>query len=433
MLKLDPLRLDRALSRYAGQHARFRALLARGAAREHAFELRPDELHAELLYELRDAGDRDPLAPALLRWASFLLLEHAVVEQEVEASETLHRVGYPIDRPERGNFTLFEMRRRALVDAPRREGWLAALESHSEMLQARRFELFERRAEREAMLGMTPDSPLAALPDAIERCLAATADAYAELGVGSFERLLALGIGREVPGAFPTRLTSRALGELVREGGWLKGLEPKLERVPEMWGASSFLRALFDFGSALHDAGANARQPFVVARDPRGLRSALFGNLFALLPLNPAFAARRLDVGRARFSDYARALGAVMLLALRVDGVRAALMAASPLGVKSYLDTFNERTPAALGFELPPALAAVLWVDARAPRRFAALLAASAMSSELIERHDEDWFRNPRAAEELRAEFESPPPLEFPRDRLERGLELLTQSLSKTR
>jgi hypothetical protein len=432
MLKLDPLRLDRTLARYAGQHSRFETLLARGAAAEHAFELRPPELDAELLHELRDAGDRDPLAQPLARWASFLLLEHALVEPEVRASEALHLATHQLDRPQRGELTLAEMRRCALLDVPRREGWLAALEARAQRLQAARFELFERRAERALALGVTADSALSALPGAVERCLERTQDAYAELDIRSLARLFELGLGRDVPGSFPSRLSPRVLGELLHEGNWLSGLEPRLERLPEAWGASSFLRAVRAFGSALHDAGASTRQPFCVAREPHGLRSALFGNLFALLLLNPAFAARRLDIGRGRFEEYRRALGAVVLLAVRVDCVRAQLADASPLGARSYRDAFNERIPATFGFELPPGLAGVLWVDARAPRRFAALLAAFAKNAELIQAHDEDWFRNPRAAEELRAELESAPPLVYPKEQLELGLELLCRTLNES-
>src|SRR6187549_2196488 len=160
MMKLDPFHLDRTLARFAGQHARFKVLLARGAASEHAFALRPAELDAELLHELLDAGDRDPLAQPLARWASFLLLEHALVEPEVRASEALHQAVHELDRPERGRFSIAEMRRRALLDAPRREGWLQALETHAERVQSARFELFERRAERAIALGVSRNAPL---------------------------------------------------------------------------------------------------------------------------------------------------------------------------------------------------------------------------------------------------------------------------------
>jgi hypothetical protein len=194
-----------------------------------------------------------------------------------------------------------------------------------------------------------------------------------------------------------------------------------------MWGASSVLRALGALGRALHDAGASRRQPFVVAHDPHGLRSELFRNLFALLPLNPEFAARRLSISRSRFADYRRALGAVALLALRVACVRVELADSSLRGTRSYREAFRERIPAAFGFELPETLAGTLWVDDRAAIRVSALLAALAKNAELTHSHDQDWFRNPRAVEELRAEFESPPVLSFSKEELERGLALLAE------
>ncbi|HWA72922.1 MAG TPA: hypothetical protein VG937_11325 [Polyangiaceae bacterium] len=425
MFKFDPFALDRSLARYAGQYSRFRGLLARGGGRDHAFEFRPPELDEELLETLRNAGDRDPLAGPLLRWAEFLVLEHALTEPELRVAEALHSVIHPLDRPERGTFSIWELRRRAVIDDARREHWLDALESRTQSLQARRFELFERRAERAEALRITRPNPLTVAPDALDRCLALSADAYAELGVGSLGAALSLGLGRDVPGNFPARLGLRSLAELLREGDWFRGLEPELTHVPEMWGAASVLRGLYRLGSALHEAGAGKRQPFVVAHDPFGFRRALFGGLFSLLPLNAAFAQKRLDVGRARFSDYRRALVRVVLLALRVDCVRSQLSLASAQGPKSYRTAFREAVPAALGFEVSPALLGVLWVSDRAPTRICGLLAALAKNDRLIEAHDEDWFRNPRAVSELRAEFESAPALEPEKAEIARGLELL--------
>lgn len=430
MLKFDPFALDRTLARYAGQHGRFRALLARGGGRDHAFEYRPPELDEERLELLRDARSSDPLAASLLRWAEFLLLEQALVEPELRLAEALHGASHPIDRPERGSFSIWELRRRAVIDEPRRGQWLEALESRSQAVQAQRFELFERRAEHVHALRITRENPLSVAPDALERCLALSADAYAELGVSSLGAALGRGLGRDVPGSFPTRLSSRSLAELLGEADWLKGLEPELVRVPEMWGASSVLRGLYRHGAALHDAAAGKRQPFVLARDPYGLRRALFGTLFALLPLNAAFAQRKFEIGRARFADYRRALLRVVLLSLRVDCVRSELALASERGERSYHTAFREALPAALGFEVSPALAGVLWVSSSAPTRLCGLLAALAKNDRLIQAHDQDWFRNPRAVSELRAEFESAPALEPEKTEIARGLELLPETVN---
>jgi hypothetical protein len=42
-------------------------------------------------------------------------------------------------------------------------------------------------------------------------------------------------------------------------------------------------------------------------------------------------------------------------------------------------------------------------------QRFAGLLAAATWQRQLLETHDEDWFRNPRAIEELRASVDCMP------------------------
>ena len=64
---------------------------------------------------------------------------------------------------------------------------------------------------------------------------------------------------------------------------------------------------------------------------------------------------------------------------------------------------FQELAERAFGIEIDARLAGFLL----APRsdeiaRFSAWSTASTVSRDLVERHDEDWFRNPRAREELR-------------------------------
>jgi hypothetical protein len=63
----------------------------------------------------------------------------------------------------------------------------------------------------------------------------------------------------------------------------------------------------------------------------------------------------------------------------------------------------------ALGFELPFELAGVfVRVRPRDSQRFAGALLAAERYERLVRTHDEDWFRNPRAIAELRAELGEP-------------------------
>ncbi len=70
---------------------------------------------------------------------------------------------------------------------------------------------------------------------------------------------------------------------------------------------------------------------------------------------------------------------------------------------------------------VPPRLAGVVFADEQAPRKLAALFEAVALDRALTDRHDEDWFRNPRALEELRGEIEGLPELDVDRASLEAG------------
>ena len=55
------------------------------------------------------------------------------------------------------------------------------------------------------------------------------------------------------------------------------------------------------------------------------------------------------------------------------------------------------------------------------PQRFAGLLLAATQVAELTQEHDADWFRNPRAIEQVRAEASVPPPVRVSPELLARG------------
>lgn len=429
MLKLDPFELDRTISRFAALRERFLQALAEGGGEDHAFETLPLGFNANLFLSLEPAKAQDPLAPALLRWTRFLLHEHACLEERRRVAQA-SRFRYRLDEPERIELGLFEMRRRVVSDAARGADWQRALETHASALASRRFEYFERWNEQaEAFSVLAPEwvSGLGELGGAL---VAATDAAFAELRPRSLGDLARHGLGREAPGDYPKRLTPRALADLLGEGEWLAGLEPKLGALPEVLGAASIARGLDALGRALHDAGASRKQPFVVAFDPLGLRRAEFGSLLALLALNPAFATRRLGVDRARERDYLRVMSRVALVALRAGIARTALALASRVDVTAYRQAFELVVPRATGCELRPSLAGVVLARASAAHDFAALLSAVARAHDLVEKQDLDWFRNPRAVEELRAELESPPELDPNVERLVKGAELLVKAIA---
>jgi hypothetical protein len=194
---------------------------------------------------------------------------------------------------------------------------------------------------------------------------------------------------------------------------------------------SSLLLSLERFGAAYHDAGRHPKRPFVLAHDPRGTRRAVFSGLFALLPFTRSFAAHRFGVSRTAAPDYLRSVAAIVLLGSRLFALRADLCFKSFGGQRAYCDHFVEAVPRSLGFELSRALAGAMLADDDGLTRFAGLLGGAALGEQLTETYDEDWFRNPRAAEALRAELESLPALEVGKSNLERGAGLLVQRISE--
>jgi hypothetical protein len=431
MLLLDPLQLDRSLERFARLSVRFRQALRTGDASEHAFELRPRELGDEQLEELTHALERDTLARPLAQWTHELLVRHACIEKERAVAHARFRDAEPFDDPARGRFTPQALLENALSDFPRRSAWLGAFAHHTSRLVSARFELWEAREQALESFPEAAPSPAqsALISNAASVLLDSSRDAALSLGVRSFEQWLTIAIGADAVGDYPTRLNARSLVDLLGERAWLHGLEPELGGVPTMLGSSSVLRGLSQLGKALHVAAARERRPFVVHQDPFERRALLFGALFGLLPLSRPFAERRLSVARARFADHERSLGRVVLLGARALALRALLAERESRGERSYREAFAEQTSRCFDFELPPPFAGALFVRRRAREELAAFLLAVVESAELAERHDEDWFRNPRAIAELRARLESPPEAPIDEARLARGNELFLEQL----
>jgi hypothetical protein len=323
------------------------------------------------------------------------------------------------------------MRQRVVSDSERGADWQRALEVHATALAARRFEYFEVRNEQAEALGVLAPDWVGGLGELGGGLVAATDAALAELRPRSLGDLARQGLGRDAPGDYPKRLSPRVLADLLGEGQWLEGLEPKLGALPDVLGVASIARGLSGLGRAIADAAVGRTQPFVVAFDPMGLRRAEFGSLLSLLLLNPAFAARRLGVDRVRASDYLRVMSRVALVAVRTAVARTALALGGRVDLRAYRQAFELVVPRATGCELRPSLAGVVLVKEDAAHDFAALLAAVARGHDLIEKQDQDWFRNPRVVEELRAELEAPPGLapDFPR--LVRGAELLVKTIAE--
>ena len=430
----DPLGVDRRLRDTWRSFQSFRAALRAGRGQDHAFEHVGAWVSRELLYELSDAAG-DPLAPTLLRLAARLGEEHALIELGVAHANAFRVVQHPLDAPERGHLTLEALLGHALANTKgQRAAYLAALLERGGRVTELALRRAERRAEvRESLQERVPaelDLPGTAVLTAAERWLATTQDAFLALDAPTLGELFEVGLGRDSRATWPARVTARALSELFREGRWLEQTDADADRATPALGAASFLRGLFRRGAALRASLASGRGPFALAYDPYGLERATLGSLFAGLPFGEAFAHRELGVSAANAADHRRTLARVLLVATREAALRVVLRAPSQSGTRAFEQGYAERTHQALGIELPPTALGILFTPRPADaQRFAGMLLATAKTAELTNAHDEDWYRNPRAVEEVRETSRGPAVTVAYEAPLEAGAALLASAI----
>jgi hypothetical protein len=430
----DPLGVDRLLYDVWRSFSSFRSALRAGRGAEHAFEHQGARVSRELVAELADNAD-DPLAPSLLRLAARLFEEHALCELDLAHAAGFRVVTHPLDQPERGHFTLAALFGSALANAKgQRAAYLDALFARGAAVTELALRRAERRTEvRESLARDVPadfDLPGPDVLAAAEGWLMETRDAFAALGTRSLADVFEVGLGRDSRASWPTRATPRALAELIREGRWLDQAAPDASQPTAAIGAASFLRAFYRLGSTLKTSLPARRGPFALAHDPFGLERATLGALFAGLPCGEAFARRELGVSPAASIDHRRTLARVLLVATREAALRVCLRAPSFAGTRALEQAYAERTHQALGVELPPAALGVLFTPRPADaQRFAGILLAVGLDARLRQEHDEDWYRNPRAVEEMREMARLPAPTRAEKEPLGAGAALLAKAL----
>ncbi len=415
---LDPLTLDRELARTAAHWRRHLRRTERGEGlAENPFELSPPVATKEIFVWVHALPDYDPLKRPLARWVH-RLLEQRVNLKTRAALETLRHVEtHVIDVPEHGRFSWDQMLQRALAEPARRDAWLSAWTRASAEIAETSRTLWERRTEIAHRLAL-------ASPDVIEQpgfdparlateWLARTDDLMGAVGAEGLSEWLTRALGPDAPEAGPTRLTLRALADYFRETRLFEHLTLDPKPAPENRGLASLMRALGRLGAAFHEAAAPRDQPFCVAHDPYGLERHGLGALFAGLPLSLPFAQRGLGLGRDRARDLLRVGSRVALMQSRVLALRVQLRAPALAGGATFLRAFEEHASRALGFGVAERLAGALFpLRVDDAQRFLGMLSAASRADTLVATHDEDWYRNPRASEELRAELARSPRVE---------------------
>jgi hypothetical protein len=389
-----------------------------------------------LFRRVGEMPQNDPLREPLRRWI-YRLAEQRIDQAPSNAlARERTKQHRPPDAPGRQAVSFGQMLTRALGDAPRRELWARLLVAHAAPISARSVELWQRRREIAQRLGLAhPGEVEAPLPDtpAIADGLAATTrERVRELGLGSLAAFFERAIGADVPGAWPARLTPARMLDYFRDSDLLRALELRVAPLPAAFGAASFCRALGLLGAAWFEALAPHDQPFVVAHDPYGLGRHEAAALFSLLPLNARFARRHLDLSPHALPDAQRRLAQLWLLDLAVAALRVRWRKPALESERAFREAFAELARADLGLSLPEnAAGALLSLGVEDEQALLGRLSALARAEQLVEAHDEDWFRNPRAIEQLRAEARLPPTVQADPARAQRALALTQRRLEQ--
>ncbi len=433
--ELDPLALDRAVRETAQRWRRWRRSLRRGTALDtDPFWLDREIAGRTLFRRVSELPETDPLRQPLRRWV-YRFAEQRINLPCLTAVTFERRVRlHGVEQPETAQLSLAAMVHRALAGRAQRASWLDTAMQRGESVVQHSTLLWERRREIAVRMGLdTPDVlelPCPEVADVADEWLQLSDELVQTSGTQSPAEWLGAAMAEDAGAGWPARLDARALRDLLAEGGLVEGLELDPGPLPRAYAASSFLRGLARVGAAWADAAASTNQPFVVAHDPHGSSRRSHGALFALLPLNPSFVRRRLHLGERDWAKHRRALARVALLESRAAALRVTLRSRALAGATAWRNAFPLAVERALGVGLPRSCPGLLWqLHLDDGQRFAGLLLAPLRARELTESHDEDWYRNPRAIDQLRSEAALPPQCEVSPDRLRAGAAALHRAL----
>jgi hypothetical protein len=403
----DPFVIDRAVASTARRARRFRrALRAGGGLDDDPYEADRWISQRRTFRALGESSETDPLREPMQRWCYKLLEERVNRALVVRAVARYRHATVSFGGPATEPMTASAVLHSALSDSPRRTAWLDVFGRHAENLGPLTRRLWERRGEIPERLGLGSadalELPISDIEARALEWLRATDDAFEQSRSENLADFVTRALGADSEG-WPGQIHSTTLSDWFRDTQLFDRLDLDPGPWPAPFGSSSHSRALRRLGAAWVDATAPARQPFVVANDPYGLRRRTMGALLATLPVTAPFARRALGLASIRLRDHQRVQTRVLLVESRVAALRVLLGRAARTGGAALSTTFQERSEHALGFALGEHYAGVLpRLQVDDPQRFAGMLLAAEQHFNLVERHDEDWYRNPRTAEELR-------------------------------
>jgi hypothetical protein len=127
---------------------------------------------------------------------------------------------------------------------------------------------------------------------------------------------------------------------------------------------------------------------------------------------------------------HVRALGRAALIDARLAALRVTLRAPALAGRHAMREAYEAGSHRAVGVALPRGAAgALVRLHPDDAQRFAGLLLAATQAASLRDVHDEDWYRNPRAVEELRDRARLSPEPRTDEELLDRGARELAATL----
>jgi hypothetical protein len=423
----DLLALDRDVARAATELARWRVSLASEPdtyAEEHPIDP-VRRVSTKSTWEALGGGSPRsadaPLREGLRRWVYVLLQARIAHDDDVAVARARKRPQAILEREQPRLVSWSDAWRGAVASKTVAETamWLAAAGAAGEDVSAAIARRAQRRVEVARRLGLDrPWAPIVRVaPDTLRATAATFLDSTEEMSRAVWkERVRGSGtesapparihasMARDAGEGWPARLTPRWLHDVFAASSG--GLIVDLAVVPARLGAASFARVLCAFGHAVRLALAPATVPFAIAREPAFVAAHRLGYVFASLAADPEFQTRVLGISRRTAVAQARLLAWTAFQEARLQASRIVLGAESAPPTRQLFEEVGSRL---FGAPLDRRLQGA-WPEVRddEPARWIALLESVRLRSDLRDRFDADWFRNPRAWTDLREQGAAP-------------------------
>ncbi len=258
-------------------------------------------------------------------------------------------------------------------------------------------------------------------------------DALPGAGRGQWSEGLHGAVGAEADEGWPARMGPDWLADVFKPGHFGSRLTVKLPDFSPPIGALSFARTLGAFGVALQDAARREAGHLAIHQHPFSFRRHERFALFTSLASEPSFAQKVLGLGLQRARTHQRRMAKAMLLSLRTDALRVVVNGTWRTDEQEASQQYLQRTADVWGSAAPPQLMGLLpqlrpWDGCR----LLGAVCAASLRETLRTRFDEDWFRNPRAAQWIHETDRLAPRLdELAAERLDASLEATYQAAAE--